>query len=120
MAIAAARRRLWRGIRTAAAASGADAGADAPLLARLVAEPEFRVKATMEEASSSAPHRDAAFWEPLAAALLRASSLGKAHLVRNFLFAVLPIHLCVSWLFYFSSCGKYQICKLQFICDDIQ
>ncbi|XP_062209950.1 pentatricopeptide repeat-containing protein At3g06430, chloroplastic-like [Phragmites australis] len=76
MAIAAARRRLCRGIGTAAVS-----GTDGTLLARLVSEPECRVKATMEEAASSAPHRDGAFWEPLAAALLRASSPAKAHLV---------------------------------------
>ncbi|XP_006649432.1 pentatricopeptide repeat-containing protein At2g30780-like [Oryza brachyantha] len=76
MAIAAARWRLWRGLTTAAVGVEEDTGA---LLARLVAEPEHRVKATMEEASSaSAP---GAFWEPLAAALLRASSPVKAHLV---------------------------------------
>ena len=79
MAIAAARRRLWRGMGTAAAA--AVCGADGTLLARLVLEPESRVKATVEEAASSAQHRDGGFWEPLAAALLRASSPTKAHLV---------------------------------------
>jgi len=79
MAIAAVRRRLWRGMRTAAAAAAS--GTDGNLLARLVSEPECRVKATMEEAASSGAHRDGAFWEPLAAALLRASSPTKAHLV---------------------------------------
>jgi hypothetical protein len=79
MAIAAVRRRLWRGMRTAAAAAAS--GTDRNLLARLVSEPECRVKATMEEAASSGAHRDGAFWEPLAAALLRASSPTKAHLV---------------------------------------
>lgn len=79
MALAAARRRLWRGMGTAAAA--AVPGADATLLARLVSDPECKVKATMEEASSSASHRDSAFWEPLAAALLRASYPAKANLV---------------------------------------
>ncbi|XP_062216747.1 uncharacterized protein LOC133916883 [Phragmites australis] len=78
MAIAAARRRLWRGMGTAAAA--AVSGTDVALLHRLVPEPECRVKAHMEEASSSAPHRDGASWEPLAAALLRVSSPAKAHL----------------------------------------
>ena len=82
MAIAAARRRLCRGIGTAAVS-----GTDGTLLARLVSEPECRVKATMEEAASSAPHRDGAFWEPLAAALLRASSPAKAHLVSHFSFS---------------------------------
>ncbi|OEL38229.1 hypothetical protein BAE44_0000749 [Dichanthelium oligosanthes] len=82
MAIAAARRRLWRGMGTAAAA--AVPGTDGTLLARLVSEPESRVKATMEEAASSAQHRDGGFWEPLAAALLRASSPVKAHLVSRF------------------------------------
>ncbi|KAJ1298706.1 hypothetical protein BS78_01G474300 [Paspalum vaginatum] len=76
MAIAAARRRLWRGMGTAAFS-----GTDGTLLNRLVSEPECRVKATMEEAASSATHRDGAFWEPLAAALLRASSPTKAHLI---------------------------------------
>ncbi|KAM3315399.1 hypothetical protein ACQJBY_033869 [Aegilops geniculata] len=82
MAVAAARRRLWRGVRTAAAATTAS-GEElyASLLSRLVAEPECRVKATMEEATSSVPHRDGAFWEPLAAALVRASYPAKAHLV---------------------------------------
>uniref|UniRef100_I1P7S7 Uncharacterized protein n=1 Tax=Oryza glaberrima TaxID=4538 RepID=I1P7S7_ORYGL len=80
MAIAAARRRLWRGLTTAAAASvGVEADTSA-LLARLVAEPEYRVKATMEEASGGSSAA-AAFWEPLAAALLRASSPAKANLV---------------------------------------
>jgi hypothetical protein len=79
MAIAAVRRRLWRGLGTAAAAVAS--GTDGNLLARLVSEPECRVKATMEEAASSGTHRDGAFWEPLAAALLRASSPTKAHLV---------------------------------------
>ncbi|EER95468.1 hypothetical protein BDA96_01G530900 [Sorghum bicolor] len=79
MAIAAVRRRLWRGLGTAAAAVAS--GTDGNLLARLVSEPECRVKATMEEAASSGTHRDGAFWEPLAAALLRASSPTKAHLI---------------------------------------
>ena len=79
MAIAAVRRRLWRGMGTAAAAAAS--GTDGNLLVRLVSEPECRVKATMEEAASSGSHRDGAFWEPLAAALLRASSPTKAHLV---------------------------------------
>uniref|UniRef100_A0A0D9VPT1 PROP1-like PPR domain-containing protein n=1 Tax=Leersia perrieri TaxID=77586 RepID=A0A0D9VPT1_9ORYZ len=80
MVIAAVRRRLWRGMRTAAAATVGVEGDTSALLARLVAEPECRVKATMEEASgSSAPA--AAFWEPLATGLLRASSPAKAHLV---------------------------------------
>ncbi|CAL4912673.1 unnamed protein product [Urochloa decumbens] len=80
MALAAARRRLWRGMGTAAAAAAAS-GTEGTLLARLVSEPESRVKATMEEVASSAQHRDGGFWEPLAAALLRASSPTKAHLV---------------------------------------
>ncbi|KAF8720264.1 hypothetical protein HU200_023921 [Digitaria exilis] len=79
MAMAAARRRLWRGMGTAAAAAAS--GTDVSLLARLVSEPEGRVKATVEEVASSAQHRDGGFWEPLAAALLRASSPTKAHLV---------------------------------------
>ncbi|RCV46454.1 hypothetical protein SETIT_9G533400v2 [Setaria italica] len=79
MAIAAARRRLWRGMGTAAAAAAA--GTEETLLARLVSEPESRVKATVEEVASSAQHRDGGFWGPLAAALLRASSPTKAHLV---------------------------------------
>ncbi|CAN6321381.1 unnamed protein product [Urochloa humidicola] len=79
MAIAAARRRLWRGMATAAAAAAS--WTDGTLLARLVSEPESRVKATVEEVASSAQHRDGGFWEPLAAALLRASSPTKAHLV---------------------------------------
>ncbi|XP_066357988.1 pentatricopeptide repeat-containing protein At2g48000-like [Miscanthus floridulus] len=79
MAIAAVRRRLWRGMGTAAAAAAW--GTDGNLLARLVSEPECRVKATMEEAASSGSHRDGAYWEPLAAALLRASSPTKAHLI---------------------------------------
>ncbi|KAM3315396.1 hypothetical protein ACQJBY_033865 [Aegilops geniculata] len=95
MAVAAARRRLWRGVRTAAAATTAS-GEElyASLLSRLVAEPECRVKATMEEATSSVPHRDGAFWEPLAAALVRASYPAKAHLVSSSypVFPV-PIHL---------------------------
>ena len=90
MAIAAARRRLWRGMGTAAAA--AVSGTDGTLLARLVSEPECRVKATMEEAASAAQHRDGGFWEPLAAALLRASFPTKAHLVSR----LPPPHSSVS------------------------
>lgn len=82
MAHAAARRRLWRGMGTAAAAAAS--GTEGTLLARLVSEPESRVKATVEEVASSAQHRDGGFWEPLAAALLRASSPTKAHLVSRF------------------------------------
>lgn len=81
MALAAVRRRLWRGMGTAAAAASRT---DGTLLALLVSEPEGRVKATMEEVASSAQHRDGGFWEPLAAALLRASSPTKAHLVSSF------------------------------------
>ncbi|KAF0914595.1 hypothetical protein E2562_030668 [Oryza meyeriana var. granulata] len=77
MAIAAARRRLWRGLSTAAAV-GVE-GDTGTLLSRLFAEPEYRVKATMEEASSSSA--SGAFWEALAAALLRAASPAKAHLI---------------------------------------
>ncbi|TVU48316.1 hypothetical protein EJB05_07949, partial [Eragrostis curvula] len=79
MATAAARRRLWRGMATAAAAGVS--GTDATLLSLLVSIPECQVKATMEKVSGSAPHRDGAFWEPLAAALLRASYPAKANLV---------------------------------------
>ncbi|KAI4992899.1 hypothetical protein ZWY2020_007212 [Hordeum vulgare] len=68
-------------MRTAAAATASGEELYGSLLSRLVAEPECRVKATMEEATSSVPHRDGAFWEPLAAALLRASYPAKAHLV---------------------------------------
>lgn len=84
MAIAAVRWRLWRGVGTAAAAAAAASGTDGNLLARLVSEPECRVKATMEEAASSGTHRDGAFWEPPVTALLRASSPTKAHLVSRF------------------------------------
>jgi hypothetical protein len=79
MATAAARRRLWRGMGTTTAAGVS--GTDATLLSRLLSDPECQVKATMEKASSSAPHRYSAFWESLAAALLRASCPAKANLV---------------------------------------
>ncbi|KAL6902390.1 hypothetical protein ACP4OV_005266 [Aristida adscensionis] len=109
MAIAAARRRLWRGVGTAAAAAVLDT--EGTLLARLVSEPESRVKATMEEASSSAAaHRDGgAFWEPLAAALLRASSPAKAHLVLEWRLEKLlkeGIHDCEPYSTIIRFCGE--------------
>jgi hypothetical protein len=78
-----------------AAAAGV-LGTDVTLLSRLVSDPECQLKATMEEASSSALHRNGAFWEPLAAALLRASSPAKANLVSPSL--IVPI-LSVNALF---------------------
>ncbi|KAL6649256.1 hypothetical protein ACP70R_013480 [Stipagrostis hirtigluma subsp. patula] len=107
MAIAAASRRLWRGMGTAAAAAALET--DGTLLARLVSEPECRVKATMEEASSSASHRDGGFWEPLAAALLRASSPAKAHLVLEWKLEKLlkeGIHDCEPYSTIIRFCGE--------------
>lgn len=107
MAVAAARRRLWRGMGTAAAA--AFSGTDETLIARLVSEPDCRVKATMEEAASSPTHRDGAFWEPLAAALLRASSPTKAHLILEWKLEKLlheEIHDCEPYSRIIHFCGK--------------
>ncbi|WVZ55540.1 hypothetical protein U9M48_006187 [Paspalum notatum var. saurae] len=105
MAIAAAARRcLWRGMGTAAFS-----GTDGTLLTRLVSEPESRVKATMEEAASSATHRDGAFWEPLAAALLRTSSPAKAHLILEWKLEKLlkeEIHDCEPYSRIIHFCGK--------------
>ncbi|KAF7050324.1 hypothetical protein CFC21_058715 [Triticum aestivum] len=117
MAVAAARRRLWRGMRTAAATTASGEELYASLLSRLVAEPECRVKATMEEATSSVPHHDGAFWEPLAAALLRASYPAKAHLVSSsypvlewklekLLMEGVNSHNCEPYLTLIRFCGK--------------
>ncbi|CAN6290604.1 unnamed protein product [Urochloa humidicola] len=107
MAIAAARRRLWRGMGTAAVAAAS--GTEGTLLARLVSEPESRVKATMEEVASSAHHRDGGFWEPLAAVLLRASSPSKAHLVLEWKLEKLlkeDIHDCEPYSTIIGFCAQ--------------
>ncbi|RLN43443.1 pentatricopeptide repeat-containing protein [Panicum miliaceum] len=107
MAIAAARRRLWRGMGTAAAA--AVSGTDGTLLARLVSDPECRVKVTMEDVASAAQHRDGGFWEPLAAALLRASSPTKAHLVMEWKLEKLlkeEIHDCEPYSTIIRFCAQ--------------
>ncbi|PUZ42742.1 hypothetical protein GQ55_9G607000 [Panicum hallii var. hallii] len=125
MAIAAARRLLWRGMGTAAAAAAT--GTDGTLLARLVSEPECRVKATMEEvAASAAQHRDGGFWEPLAAALLRASSPNKAHLVLEWKLEKLlkeEIHDCEPYSTIIRFCAQTRNAALAmrvFECVEVQ
>ncbi|GJN30349.1 hypothetical protein PR202_gb18645 [Eleusine coracana subsp. coracana] len=103
MALAAARRRLWRGMGTAAAV--VVPGTDVTLLSRLVSDPECQVKATMEMASSSASHhRDGDFWEPLAAALLRASYPAEANLVSPSLLVPRPVN---QYAFQIISCFRF-------------
>ncbi|KAK3148320.1 hypothetical protein QOZ80_3BG0293550 [Eleusine coracana subsp. coracana] len=108
MALAAARRRLWRGMGTAAAV--VVPGTDVTLLSRLVSDPECQVKATMEMASSSASHhRDGDFWEPLAAALLRASYPAEANLVLEWKLEKLlkeRIHDCKPYSTIIRFCGE--------------
>uniref|UniRef100_A0A0A9AV50 Uncharacterized protein n=1 Tax=Arundo donax TaxID=35708 RepID=A0A0A9AV50_ARUDO len=62
----------------------------------------------MEEASSSSTHRDSAFWESLAAALLRASSPTKAHLVIPLLLLHSPVTQDAVQFIYFEFLSLRQ------------